>query len=165
MIDPQSLDLKTLPWLPLEERSKLPKLTGIYFAVDSSDKAQYIGKATNLRSRWESHHKYEELSSIKDVRIAYLFIDAVELLTDIETSLIKWFNPPLNELLTSPSPSISSSIQRKNKAFRIDERVIDGIYKLARKRNISVNRLLEIQMFKYLQTEGVIDKNASFLGR
>jgi hypothetical protein len=33
MIDPQSLNLSSLPWLPLEAKSAFPRQPAIYFAL------------------------------------------------------------------------------------------------------------------------------------
>ena len=54
--------------------------------------------------------------------------------------------------------------QRKTRTFRIDEVVIDGLNKLAKKRGISANRLLEIILFQELKGEGVINKSTELLG-
>lgn len=102
-INPKTLDIKTLPWLPLEEKAAFPKKSAIYFAIDSQGTVQYIGRSANVRQRWGNHHKYDVLSEIGNVKIAYLFVDAVELLPKIEAALIEWFNPPLNFLAPTPN--------------------------------------------------------------
>lgn len=96
MINPETLDLSTLPWLPLEEKSAFPKQSAIYFAIDSQGDIQYIGRSVNVKQRWMQHHKFDELQAIGGVRIAYLFLDA-DLLSIVEAALIEWFHPPLNE--------------------------------------------------------------------
>ncbi|MEO1444981.1 MAG: helix-turn-helix domain-containing protein [Cyanobacteria bacterium J06635_11] len=97
MINPSGLQLDTLPWLPLDARSAFPRQPAIYFAIDSKDSVQYIGRSIDPRQRWSQHHCYEQLSDMSGVRIAYLFVDA-DLLTSVETALIEWFDPPLNVL-------------------------------------------------------------------
>lgn len=96
MINPESINLDSLPWLPLEEKAAFPKRPSIYFAIDSLGNVQYIGRAVNVKQRWVQHHKYSDLKSIGDIKIAYLFVDSHELLAEIETALIQWFRPPLN---------------------------------------------------------------------
>ena len=96
MLSPDTIDLKSLPWLPLNEKSAFPKQAAIYFAIDSQGCVQYIGRSVNVRARWGSHHKYESLSAIGNIRIAYLFVDMPELLPQIETALIEYFQPILN---------------------------------------------------------------------
>lgn len=78
MINPSDINLNSLPRLPLEEKTAFPKRSAIYFAIDSLDTVQYIGRAVNVRNRWGSHHRYNELSAIGNVKIAYLFIDPPE---------------------------------------------------------------------------------------
>jgi excinuclease UvrABC nuclease subunit len=87
MINPSSIDLKTLPWLPLEEKTAFPKQAAIYFAIDSLGCVQYIGRSVNVRTRWCTHHKYSQLNSIDNIRIEYLFVDIPKLLPQIEEAL------------------------------------------------------------------------------
>jgi hypothetical protein len=119
MIDPQSLDLTSLPSVCLADRSLLPPTAGIYFAIDSLGTVQYIGKASGkdgLNGRWKSliHHRCRQLQSIGGVKIAYMSIDTPELLPQIEKALIDWFDPPLN---FSPTP------ERPTKRTRPTDRV------------------------------------------
>ena len=90
MIDPKSLDINSLPFVPLENRNNLPEEPCIYFAVDKYSNIQYIGRSVNARSRWSSHHKLAQLQLVEGARIAYLFVDA-ELLSSVEIALIQWF--------------------------------------------------------------------------
>jgi len=90
--NPTAVDLTTLPWLPLEDTSAFPARACIYFAIDSLGTVQYIGRSVNVRQRWAQHHKYEALSGADGVKIAYLFVDAPELLPEIEKALITFFH-------------------------------------------------------------------------
>lgn len=101
MINPKDLDLNTLPWLPLTEKVSFPEQPAIYFAIDANDVIQYIGRSKNPRQRWRQHHRYKELNAIAGIKIAYLFIDRLELFSEIEKALIAWFNPCLNEVVPS----------------------------------------------------------------
>ena len=96
MINPSELNLSSLPWLPLEAKAAFPRQPAIYFAIDSQDNVQYIGRSVDPKSRWAGHHRYEQLEAIGSIRIAYLFIDLPKLLPEIEKALIGWFQPPLN---------------------------------------------------------------------
>jgi GIY-YIG catalytic domain len=78
-----------------QERSQLPSIPCIYFAIDSLGTVQYIGRSVNPQQRWVQHHRHSQLSKIGKVRIAYLFADA-DLLPSVEAALIKWFQPRLN---------------------------------------------------------------------
>jgi hypothetical protein len=101
MINPSTINLLTLPSVPLEKRSLLPQTPCIYFAIDCQGVVQYIGRSVNPRARWVLHHKYVELKEISGVRISYLDIDDSSLLPQIEAALIAWFNPPLNQTKNS----------------------------------------------------------------
>lgn len=96
MINPSSLDLFSLPYISIKEKSMFPDIPGIYFAIDSENNIQYIGRSINIRKRWLNHHRYRQLSSMEGVKIAYLHIDSVELLHEIEKALIAYFKPSLN---------------------------------------------------------------------
>jgi hypothetical protein len=96
MFSPDTIDLKALPWLPLDEKASFPKRPVIYFAVDSLSQIQYIGRSVNCRQRWCSHHRYQSLTSIGEIKIHFLFVDSIKLLEEIEAALIQWFDPPLN---------------------------------------------------------------------
>ena len=101
MINPETLDLSTLPSVALESKSDLPTQSAIYFAIDPQGVVQYVGRSANLNNRWVQHNKLKELESIGGIRISYLSLDC-DLLTDVEKALIRWFNPPLNKILTTP---------------------------------------------------------------
>jgi hypothetical protein len=96
MIDLNTLDVHSLPCEDIENKGLLPEIPTIYFAIDSNNLIQYIGRAKNTKQRWLCHHRYNQLSKIGGVRIAYLRIDCIELLPEIESVLIEHFNPPLN---------------------------------------------------------------------
>jgi hypothetical protein len=96
MINPEAIDLNSLPWLPLEARSAFPRQPAIYFAINRDGEVQYIGISQDPKRRWAQHHRYEDLQESKGVKIAYLFVEDVALLRPIESALIAWFRPPLN---------------------------------------------------------------------
>ena len=99
MINPQLLDLSSLPCVELSDRNTLPEVAAIYFAIDSEENIQYIGQTANLNRRWKSntHHKLTHLEKLGGTRISYMVVE-VGLLMEIETALIEWFEPPLNNL-------------------------------------------------------------------
>lgn len=115
-INPSEINLASLPWLPLNARSAFPEQPAIYFAIDSQDCIQYIGRSLNPKARWLVHHRYNQLEAIGSIRIAYLFIDTPELLSEIEAALITWFNPPLN---VCGKPSEKCEPHKKNSATAI----------------------------------------------
>lgn len=95
MINPKDVNPLELPSVPLSERSKLPQVPCIYFAIDSQGAVQYIGMTKNPRRRLNNHHRTAEMIHSDVVKISYLFCDG-ELLPAVESALILWFDPPLN---------------------------------------------------------------------
>lgn len=67
MINPSELNLFLLPFVALEERSQLPSVPCIYFAIDSLGAVQYIGRSNNVRVRWTNHHRCSDLETIEKV--------------------------------------------------------------------------------------------------
>ncbi len=55
-------------------------------------------------------------------------------------------------------------VERKNKSFKLDERVLDALESLAQKRNASVNRYLENLLFSHAKQEGEISIDAMPIG-
>lgn len=94
--NPELMDVLSLPFVTLDALSMLPKIAGIYFAIDSSNKVQYIGRSENLNARWVGHHKLEDLNGMDDVKIAYFLVSSLKLLKPCEGMLIDFFDPPLN---------------------------------------------------------------------
>ncbi|MBD1906195.1 GIY-YIG nuclease family protein [Funiculus sociatus GB2-A5] len=126
-----------LPSVPLEMKFQLPRTSSIYFAIDSSNKVQYIGKANNLRQRWSSHNKFWEIKILNRVRLAWLEISEKSQLSLAEKELIKYFNPPLNRIKIDPRRTAKViELRRKGKSHRliaeelgIDEKQVRRILK------------------------------------
>jgi hypothetical protein len=55
-------------------------------------------------------------------------------------------------------------VERKNKSFKLDERVLKALESLARQRNASVNRYLENLLFNHAKQEGEIPIDAIPIG-
>ena len=69
----------SIPSLHITERAKLPSTPGIYFVYTPDHKLLYLGKADNLRNRWNSHHKYQYfIESSMECRIGYFSFDSVD---------------------------------------------------------------------------------------
>lgn len=143
MIDPTSINFLTLPSVALEERSQLPEVSCIYFAIDSLGAVQYIGRSTNVRRRWvKNHHHFEKLTKIGGVQISYLYCEP-ELLPDIENALIKWFNPPLNTLRQGCN-KLSPEKRNRNKypLIRIHSHLAAQLVEDPKDLQVAVNSLL-----------------------
>lgn len=134
-IKPENLNLSSLPFLALDEKSAFPSQPAIYFCIDRSGKVQYIGQTKNLQARWLQHHRSSQLENIGNVKIAYLEITDINLLIDIEKALIDWFKPSMNGTeVISDKVRVSTYIPEETK--------ID-LEKLASARDRSVSNLIE----------------------
>ncbi|NJL20261.1 MAG: GIY-YIG nuclease family protein [Leptolyngbyaceae cyanobacterium SM1_3_5] len=89
-----------MPFVPLPQRDRLPGCAAIYFAIDQGDRMLYIGQATNLHSRWQSHHRLDQLLRIHKrtpVRLHWLDCrDRVGELSQLEAFYIQRYHPLLN---------------------------------------------------------------------
>ncbi len=108
----------TLPSLPLTKKQNLPGLPAIYFALGNSDEILYIGRSKNLAARWNAHHRYTELKTIGNVRIAWLHCSDESLLSQIEEALIKSFVPPLNRT-PNPNPKVTPKNEKTEKLIEV----------------------------------------------
>jgi ribosomal protein S8 len=56
-----------LPKVSLETKELLPEYSGIYYVVDENKIVWYVGKAKNIRKRWQgkSHHRIYQLKQLK----------------------------------------------------------------------------------------------------
>lgn len=142
MISPESVNPLALPSVPLEQRSLLPTTSCIYFAIDSQEDIQYIGRSVNAQQRWMQHHRYAQLNLIGGVRIAYLQVDA-DLLTEVELALIEWFKPPLNRSRVSSRPVIRGMEATKHKVITGVSRVTWKLREVLARRRITNKALAE----------------------
>lgn len=104
MLDPESIDIYSLPWLPIELHLTFPNATAIYFAIDSEERLQYLGKTLSLKYRWRQHHKYQALVESDVKKVAFYFPNFYQStsikrseLARLEKGCIAWFKPPLND--------------------------------------------------------------------
>lgn len=91
----ESIKIFDLPSLLLSQKSILPACPSIYFVL-AERSVLYIGRASNLLSRWKKHHRYAELQQLDNLRIAWMEVSDSQMLPAIETALIKQFKPKLN---------------------------------------------------------------------
>ncbi|MBD2416101.1 GIY-YIG nuclease family protein [Nostoc calcicola FACHB-3891] len=86
----------TLPSLSLQERRSLPECAAVYFVLNGNE-ILYIGGTVNLAQRWLAHHRWHQLVEMGDgIRLAWLECSEPALLLEVETALIKHFQPRLN---------------------------------------------------------------------
>ncbi|MGB7412740.1 MAG: GIY-YIG nuclease family protein [Thermosynechococcaceae cyanobacterium] len=88
--------------LQLSDYQQFPEASGIYKVRDCDGQVIYIGKASNFKQRWRSHHKTLEIFSIcKDATIQFTFLP-IHLMGYVEYCLVKQLRPSLNK--TTPNP-------------------------------------------------------------
>lgn len=89
-----------LPKIPLSTKELLPEDSGIYYILDETYTVWYIGKAKNLRKRWQgkSHHRFYQLEAQKKQSfLIYYESVPINQLDTIETERITQYNPYLNQ--------------------------------------------------------------------
>jgi hypothetical protein len=95
-LDPQSIPLLSLPFVPFYEPKRLPRLTAVYFVLNAKGTVLYVGKSINLLQRWLGHHRAAKLTDQQATRIAWLTIDDVTILATVEAACIAYFDPFCN---------------------------------------------------------------------
>lgn len=88
----------TFPNLPLSAKKQLPNCSAVYF-VAAQDQVLYVGLTTNLRNRWQNHHRFPQLEAIGkqgEVRIFWL-VCAQHQLPELERQYIDHYCPVLNQ--------------------------------------------------------------------
>ncbi len=99
----------------MRQRALLPSISGIYFVTDERNYLLYVGKATNLQSRWagSGHHRYKQLvrKGLDKITISYVLAPVAQL-DDLERQYIAALKPLLNngrvkKYLPKKSPRLS----------------------------------------------------------
>lgn len=140
MFSPESIDLKSLPWVNLEDKRELPKKPCIYFVLDSSDSILYVGKSINVFQRWVNHEIVQKIPDLAGIRIVYLYVEDFDLLSPIEEALIEWFNPLLNRRRYFLTLSVKNISEKRPGA---KTKVICNLDSILKERGISQLRLSE----------------------
>ncbi|MBD2495764.1 GIY-YIG nuclease family protein [Nostoc sp. FACHB-280] len=82
------------------ERHCLPSSSGIYVVVDVNECVWYVGKASDIKSRWEgkTHHRYQQFirSYKKHLYRIYWYEFSIDVLTEKEKYYIEILKPELN---------------------------------------------------------------------
>ena len=97
-----SINPFTLPYVTYRNKAKLPDSSGVYYVLNRyKHEIIYIGRAKNIKNRWQSHHRnwdIEILESIwDDDRIIIAWENWVENhLKELETRRIQQLKPILN---------------------------------------------------------------------
>ncbi|MDJ0718209.1 MAG: GIY-YIG nuclease family protein [Prochloraceae cyanobacterium] len=103
---------QSFPVTLFEDLNKLPEVPAIYF-VFASNRLLYIGRANNLRKKWDKHHRLEQFSLMRDVKIAWFKYEPnINLL--IEASLIELLDAPnCSEELLEEFPGVINIVDRQ----------------------------------------------------
>ena len=82
--------------LPLRDRSHLPSKPGLY-AVVSLWRVFYVGRAVDLRDRWQGkgHHRYRQARHLVMPYLAYIELPK-QRINGAEKELIRRVDPPWN---------------------------------------------------------------------
>lgn len=106
MLEPPEIDIKTLPWFPLEQYRSFPRIPALYFVLDDAFNVLYIGRTLSLHSRWRQHHRMQDYASSPGLRVAWMFVTDPALLPALEKACIAFFRPRDNRykrpVLTRP---------------------------------------------------------------
>lgn len=134
-----------LPSRPLSLRNKLPNCPAIYFVISESDEILYIGKSINLANRWVQHHRFNQVSLYPNARIAWLQTNEIELLEQIESSLIESFKPELNRSKV-PEPGKISTLKQpareKTYKIRFSEKEWERLERAAQLRELPISQVI-----------------------
>jgi hypothetical protein len=107
-----SIDISTLPFLPLSRLSELPTCSAIYFVLLEGGELLYVGRAVNLNTRWKTHHRYKQFESMESILISWIEVEPLNL-DEVEAEFIASLQPKLNWTLipTEPKPVRESKYQ------------------------------------------------------
>jgi hypothetical protein len=145
MLNPATIDPLSLPSVPVADRKQLPTVPCVYFAIDSTDAIQYIGRSVNPRKRWQNHHRHAQVIGC---RIAYMQCDGA-LLDEVETALIEWFAPPMNG---------RAPIEKGQRfTFTIEPQIHDLLKVQAKIDRRSIGSLLNHLVAKHLEESAAAD--------
>ena len=87
-----------LPKVSLQAKQLLPEYSGIYYLLDQTNTVWYIGKAVNIRKRWQgkAHHRINQLKAQKKhFTIHYEPVSRTQL-GEVEKQRIEKYQPHLN---------------------------------------------------------------------
>lgn len=106
----------SIPSLHITERAKLPPKPGIYLVYTPDHKILYVGKADNLRTRWNSHHRYQYfIETSMESRIGYFVLDSVDRLD----SIVSEFNAEPMATITSKALVTADELEQVKQELAI----------------------------------------------
>lgn len=147
-------EYNSLPSLRLSEKNRLPSLPAIYFAV-ARNQVLYVGKTKELRSRWQGHHRFPELSGINKRHVVRLFwLECHEFqLTELEKQYIEYYCPDLNQTRVPEQEIVPNFQMLKLSLSKISKRLM--AIGLCEANNQKMQMLLLGYLAGYTETRGV----------
>lgn len=145
------LDFLSLPSIALNARVDLPTCAGIYFVIAFDGVARqvlYIGKAKNINTRWQNHHRLPDVSQMVGVSIFWLQVEDVATLDDLEREFIAYFEPTLNGTKTAPDAQGKRRVVL-NISTELAEKLDDIARKEWRTPSAQLERMLEEAIREY----------------
>ena len=90
------IQLEKLNSVAVEERHKLPQISGIYIVAIAGEVVDYVGLSKDIQGRWRgaSHHRFQEV--VNKGRRIYWYPCPVSQLRETERHFIAELSPRLN---------------------------------------------------------------------
>jgi len=89
------MNIINLDSLLLTKKGNLPNCPAVYFVLSHKKEILYIGRADNLRNRWQNHHRFAQVNR-SGTQIVWMEVADKSELREIERNLISVFKPLLN---------------------------------------------------------------------
>jgi len=89
------MNIINLDSLLLTKKVNLPSCPAVYFVLSQQKEILYIGRADNLRNRWQNHHRFAQVNR-SGTQIVWMEVADKSELPEIERNLISVFKPLLN---------------------------------------------------------------------
>lgn len=118
-------EFSTFPYLRLADRQRLPECCAIYFAI-AREQVLYVGQATNLRNRWQNHHRLSQLEAVnRRCEVKLFWLNCIQSqLNELERQYIEHYCPILNQTKV-PKRQIVPSFQMLTLSLKkLNERVL-----------------------------------------
>lgn len=147
--------LSSMPSLHITQRAKLPAQPAIYFVYTPDHKLLYIGKADNLRMRWNSHYKYQYfIESSMQCRIGYFTFDSVD---NLNETIEEFKSEPIETTTSSALVTADQFSQLQLELKTLKNQFNDAFYALAQLGTDSVIKKLK----NYLPPRGFLEWSPS----
>jgi excinuclease UvrABC nuclease subunit len=137
------LDILNLNKVVLQAKQILPEYSGIYYILDQTNNVWYIGKAKNLRKRWQgkAHHRIYQLEAQKKKYFTIYYEQVKESQLDsIEKQRIEKYHLHLNA-----SPVKTKNVRPTETLLRETIVAIADFFKQRKKRYVEDSRILIYQ--------------------